>query len=169
MFIIVAYPSLESCCRKKSLAASFMAFSGVTRVRFTAAPSKHSKHKENSCSQSQLCTLCVHCQMMGKWVNCDWIVNVFYLLRLTSVHPKVAIWANGFDKAIWPVRGMMSENIFSWRKSEILLCNITCWISMQLWPAEWLQHKDGLVSTLAFQTKTINKLCLFIKLLGKML
>lgn len=33
-----AYPSLLSWWRKKSLAASFMAFSGVTRVRFTAAP-----------------------------------------------------------------------------------------------------------------------------------
>ncbi|EGW04929.1 hypothetical protein I79_012985 [Cricetulus griseus] len=27
-----------SSCRKKSLAASLIAFSGVTRVRFTAAP-----------------------------------------------------------------------------------------------------------------------------------
>lgn len=32
------HPSLESWYRKKSLAASLMAFSGVTRVRFTAAP-----------------------------------------------------------------------------------------------------------------------------------
>lgn len=32
------YPSLESFCLKTSLAASLMAFSGVTRVRFTAAP-----------------------------------------------------------------------------------------------------------------------------------
>lgn len=32
------HPSLLSWWRKKSLAASLMAFSGVTRVRFTAAP-----------------------------------------------------------------------------------------------------------------------------------
>lgn len=32
------YPSLESFCLKTSLAASLMAFSGVTRVRLTAAP-----------------------------------------------------------------------------------------------------------------------------------
>lgn len=35
------HPSLESWYRKKSLAASLMAFSGVTRVRFTAAPVGH--------------------------------------------------------------------------------------------------------------------------------
>lgn len=32
------HPSLERWCRKKSLAANLIAFSGVTRVRFTAAP-----------------------------------------------------------------------------------------------------------------------------------
>lgn len=32
------HPSLERWYRKKSLAASLMAFSGVTRVKFTAAP-----------------------------------------------------------------------------------------------------------------------------------
>jgi len=34
------HPSFESFCLKTSLAASLMAFSGVTRVRFTAAPGK---------------------------------------------------------------------------------------------------------------------------------
>lgn len=34
----VSYPFLLRCWRKKSLAASLMAFSGVTRVRLTAAP-----------------------------------------------------------------------------------------------------------------------------------
>ena len=32
------YPSTLRCCLKKSFAANLMAFSGVTRVRFTAAP-----------------------------------------------------------------------------------------------------------------------------------
>ena len=32
------YPSPRSSCRRKSLAASLMAFSGVTSARFTAAP-----------------------------------------------------------------------------------------------------------------------------------
>lgn len=35
------YPSFESFCLKTSLAASLMAFSGVTKVRFTAAPGKY--------------------------------------------------------------------------------------------------------------------------------
>lgn len=35
---IVAYPSLARWWRNKSLAASLIAFSGVTRVKFTAAP-----------------------------------------------------------------------------------------------------------------------------------
>lgn len=35
-----AHPSLLNWWRKKSLAASLMAFSGVTRVRFTAAPAQ---------------------------------------------------------------------------------------------------------------------------------
>lgn len=34
----VIYPFLLRCWRKKSFAASLMAFSGVTKVRFTAAP-----------------------------------------------------------------------------------------------------------------------------------
>lgn len=34
------HPSLESCCLKKSLAANLMAFSGVTSVKFTAAPER---------------------------------------------------------------------------------------------------------------------------------
>ena len=34
------HPSLESCCLKKSLAANLMAFSGVTSVKFTAAPGR---------------------------------------------------------------------------------------------------------------------------------
>lgn len=34
----LVYPSLDSICLKTSFAASLMAFSGVTRVRFTAAP-----------------------------------------------------------------------------------------------------------------------------------
>lgn len=41
------YPSLESFCLKMSLAASLMAFSGVTKVRFTAAPGRD-KHADVS-------------------------------------------------------------------------------------------------------------------------
>lgn len=40
-----AYPSLVRWCLKKSLAASLIAFSGVTRVRFTAAPEKEKKNQ----------------------------------------------------------------------------------------------------------------------------
>lgn len=35
---LMPHPSLERWCLKKSLAANLMAFSGVTSVRFTAAP-----------------------------------------------------------------------------------------------------------------------------------
>lgn len=38
IYVCIMYPSLESFCLKTSLAASLMAFSGVTRVRLTAAP-----------------------------------------------------------------------------------------------------------------------------------
>lgn len=38
LFRAVTHPSLLNWWRRKSLAASLMAFSGVTRVRFTAAP-----------------------------------------------------------------------------------------------------------------------------------
>lgn len=37
---LVPHPSLERWCLKKSLAANLMAFSGVTSVRFTAAPGR---------------------------------------------------------------------------------------------------------------------------------
>lgn len=40
------HPSLERCCLKKSLAANLMAFSGVTSVKFTAAPGRIKKDRE---------------------------------------------------------------------------------------------------------------------------
>jgi len=43
-----SHPSLESLCLKMSLAANLIAFSGVTRVRFTAAPGADQYHNNNN-------------------------------------------------------------------------------------------------------------------------
>lgn len=54
------HPSLDRCCLKKSLAASLMAFSGVTRVRFTAAPNGQRNRETQSHKQRTCSNLCAH-------------------------------------------------------------------------------------------------------------
>lgn len=49
---LMPHPSLERWCLKKSLAANLIAFSGVTSVRFTAAPRRiktTESHEEKLC------------------------------------------------------------------------------------------------------------------------
>lgn len=62
------YPSCMSSCRKKSLAASLIAFSGVTRVRFTAAP-RGGKWREEAGSLSPQTELRVCRSQAGSTVS----------------------------------------------------------------------------------------------------
>lgn len=57
MFLSATHPSLLNMWRKKSLAASLMAFSGVTRVRFTAAPATTNLLVTNFLLMKQRCRL----------------------------------------------------------------------------------------------------------------
>lgn len=93
-----AHPSLLSWWRKKSFAASLMAFSGVTRVRFTAAPAATNSDNEQHVSGSD----------PTNRPNGELTVTVGGRhgrdLSLTSVHAKVAFSFNCLYEAVHPKR-----------------------------------------------------------------
>lgn len=68
----VAYPSLASLCLKKSFAANLIAFSGVTRVKLTAAPDDKKWTKLEQKSQSDLNT---HCHQLMTIITLEYIIS----------------------------------------------------------------------------------------------
>lgn len=69
----VAYPSLASLCLKKSFAANLIAFSGVTRVKLTAAPDDKKWTKLEQKSQSDLNT---HCHQLMTIITLEYIISL---------------------------------------------------------------------------------------------
>lgn len=94
-----AHPSLLSWWRKKSFAASLMAFSGVTRVRFTAAPAATNTDNDQHVSGSDF-------NLMSNRLNGELTATVGGRrgrdLSLTSVHAKVAFIFNRLYEAVHP-------------------------------------------------------------------
>ena len=72
------YPSTLRCCLKKSFAANLMAFSGVTRVRFTAAPGWRTTRGTENTVETMLPRHSVH------W-NYKWDILFLYWFLTTGL------------------------------------------------------------------------------------
>lgn len=97
-----SHPSLESWCLKKSLAASLMAFSGVTRVKLTAAPRDKSV-KERYQEEKGLNDGVFPSLNTSKWSETNIYFVKQYHIVVTSVHPTESFWSDSFYQTIGPV------------------------------------------------------------------
>ena len=85
------YPSTVRCCLKKSFAANLMAFSGVTSVRFTAAPgwrtTRGAEHSLNYGTTS-LCPLKLQMGDIFVLVSNNWFATAHSSAQMSNTTVK---------------------------------------------------------------------------------